>query len=82
MAGRRVSLTLDEDTWQLAREMARWRGMSLSAWLAREVRRGAFVEKGLRAVAEYEAEEGPLPEEELRKADEWLDQIGVPRIPE
>jgi hypothetical protein len=81
MAGRKVSSVIDQDTWRLARELAQHDGISLSAWLARAARHQARVENGRRAVAEYEAEEGPIPEDALRRADEWLDEIGVPRPP-
>lgn len=34
---------------------------------------------GLRAIDEYEAEHGPIPEEEVRKAREFLVREGVIR---
>jgi hypothetical protein len=80
MAGRKVSMVLDEETYEVVRELARHAGLSLSAWLARAARRRARVETGLRGVAEYEAESGPIPEEALRRADEELDQRGIPRV--
>lgn len=51
---------MDEETWRLARELAEYRGTSLSEWLARAARRQARVDDGVRAIEEHEAENGPL----------------------
>jgi hypothetical protein len=82
VAGHRVSTTLDEETLRLVRDLAQWRGLSVSAWLARAARREAWFDDGLRAVGQVEKEIGPFTEEERRKADEYLDSIGIPRPPE
>ncbi|HEY4028372.1 MAG TPA: hypothetical protein VGO86_18240 [Candidatus Dormibacteraeota bacterium] len=80
MAGRKVSMVLDEETLRRAREMAEYAGLSLSAWLARATRYHVQIEEGLREVDRYEAEFGPIPEDALREADEWLDQRGIRRL--
>jgi hypothetical protein len=82
VAGNRLQTTLDEETYKIVRELAAWRGMSLSAWLARAARRQAFFDERVRDLGEIEEEIGPFTEEELRKADEYLDSIGVPRPPD
>jgi hypothetical protein len=80
VAGRKVSTVLDDGTLQRARDMARYAGLSLSAWLARAARYHVQIEEGLREVDRYEAEFGPIPAEALREADEWLDRRGIRRL--
>jgi hypothetical protein len=75
----KVSVSLEDDAYEAARAAARAEGMSLSAWLSRAAAHEARIQNGLRAVAEFEAEHGPLSEEELRKADGILDRLGVGR---
>jgi hypothetical protein len=82
MAGHRVSMTVDEETWKIVLDLAAWKGMSVSAWLARAARRQAWFDARVRDFAEIEDEIGPFTEEDLRKADEYLDSIGIPRPPE
>jgi hypothetical protein len=77
MGVRKVSVSLDEKAAAAAERAAAAEGMSLSAWLSRAALRAAKIEDGLRGVAEFEAEYGPIPEEELRKADEFLDRYGI-----
>lgn len=74
---------MDESVLLAAREAAKRRGMSLSAWvnqvsesaLETEVR----IEDGLAGVAEWEAEHGPPSEEEAAKAKAILDAAGIGR---
>jgi hypothetical protein len=77
MGVRKVSVSLDDDAYRSALAAARAAGLSLSAWLSAAARRAAGIEAGLRAVAEYEAEHGAFTDEELRRADEVLDRLGV-----
>ena len=79
VAGRKVSTTLSEEVLALARELAEWRGMSLSAWLARAARRQAFFDDRSRLFGEVTKE---ISKDEFLRADEYLDSIGVPRPPE
>ncbi|RPI60133.1 MAG: hypothetical protein EHM50_07970 [Lysobacterales bacterium] len=48
-------------------------GLSLSAWLNRAAENALAIEDGLAAVAEWEAEHGPLSGEDLAAADAILD---------
>ena len=48
-------------------------GLSLSAWLNRAAENALRIEDGLDAVAEWEAEHGPLTAQELADADAALD---------
>jgi hypothetical protein len=82
MAGHRVSATLDAETYKIVRELVAWKGTSLSAWLARAARRQAFFDERVRDLGEIQEEIGPFTEEDIRRADEYLDSIGVPRPPE
>lgn len=83
MPAQKVSISLDESVLLAAREAAKRRGMSLSAWvnqvsesaLETEVR----IEDGLAGVAEWEAEHGPPSEDEAAKANAVLDAAGIGR---
>ena len=83
MPVRKLSVALEESVADAARQAAKRRGMSLSAWLNEasvsaletEVR----LEEGLAGVAEWEAEHGPISAEELAKADAVLDAAGIGR---
>lgn len=77
----KVSISLDEPVLLAAREAAKRRGMSLSAWMngiaAEAQAHETSVEKGLQGVAEWEAENGPPTEEEMAKASAILDAAGI-----
>jgi hypothetical protein len=79
----KVSISLDEQVLSAARQAAERRSMSLSAWLndvsERALETEASLEDGLAAVAEWEAESGPITPEELAEADAILDAAGVGR---
>lgn len=83
MSVQKVSISLDESVLPAAREAAKHRGTSLSAWLndlaAEALAHEASIEKGLQGVAEWEAENGPITAEELAKADAILDAAGIGR---
>ena len=68
-----------------AKQVAERRGMSLSAWLndvaERALETEVSIEEGLAAIAEFEAESGPITAEELAEADAILDAAGVGRKP-
>ncbi|HWY17206.1 MAG TPA: hypothetical protein VNY27_00700 [Solirubrobacteraceae bacterium] len=81
MSVQKVSISLDETVLLAAREAAKRRDMSLSAWLngvaAEALAHETSIEKGLQGVAEWEAENGPITAEELAKADAILDAAGI-----
>jgi hypothetical protein len=72
VATKKVSVTLDADVLEEAREAARLRGMSLSAWLSDAAHRTARIEDGRRAVKEWEEENGPISEETRQKVRKAL----------
>ena len=83
MSVRKLSISLEEPVLLAARQAAKRRGMSLSAWL-NEASESALesevlLEEGLAGVAEWEAEHGPLSAEDLAKADAVLDAAGIGR---
>ncbi|MGA7704141.1 MAG: hypothetical protein WB998_04520 [Solirubrobacteraceae bacterium] len=77
MAATKLSIALEEPVAQAARRSAERRGISLSAWLNEASRKELAIDKGLAAVAEWEAETGLLSAEDLAAADAVLDAAGV-----
>jgi hypothetical protein len=83
MPVRKLSVALEESVADAAKQAAKRRGMSLSAWLNEasvsaletEVR----LQDGLAGVAEWEAEHGPPSEEAAAKANAVLDAAGIGR---
>jgi hypothetical protein len=51
----------------------------VSALIAEALDHLVTIQRGLRAVAEYEAENGPFTEEELAWADALFDEHGIGR---
>jgi hypothetical protein len=79
VAVHKVSVSLDESAYKAAVAAAAAEGISLSSWLSRVAVEAAQIQAGLQGVREYEEEFGAFTEEELRKADEILDRLGIPR---
>jgi hypothetical protein len=50
-------------------------GLSVSAWIAKTVEQRLLIERGLRAVDEYEREQGEFTDAELAEADAMLDRL-------
>lgn len=75
MAVKKLSIALDPDVADAAASAAETSGQSLSAWLNDAARTRLRVEDGLAAVAEWEAEQGPLTAEERAAADRQLDVL-------
>lgn len=64
MASKKVTITLSEELLKHSQQLAKRAGMPLSTWIARAAEHRARVEDGLAAMAEWEAEEGPITPEE------------------
>ena len=60
MAVKKLSIALDENVAERAREAAEEEGMSLSAWVSTTLDRALRIRDGLAAVAEFEAEKRRL----------------------
>ena len=83
MPVRKLSVALEESVADAAKQAAKRRGMSLSAWL-NEASESALetevhLQDGLAGVAEWEAEHGPPSEEAAAKANAVLDAAGIGR---
>jgi hypothetical protein len=78
MGVKKLSVALDERVAEAAAASAERHGLSLSAWLNRAAQNALAIEDGLAAVAEWEAEHGPLSAEDLAAADAILDAARKP----
>jgi hypothetical protein len=78
MGVKKLSVALHERVAEAAAASAERHGLSLSAWLNRAAENALAIEDGLAAVAEWEAEHGPLSAEELAAADAILDAARKP----
>jgi post-segregation antitoxin (ccd killing protein) len=70
----RLSVTVDSDLGLQVRAAARRRGVSVSSWVAQAIEAGLRNEYLREALDAWEAEQGPLTEEELAEADRILDE--------
>jgi hypothetical protein len=77
MAVQKLSIALEEDVARAARDAAEREGLSLSAWVNAAAREALAIEDGLAAVAEYEAENGPISAEALAAAHAALIEDGI-----
>jgi hypothetical protein len=77
MAAQKLSIALEQPVAYAAKQSAERRGISLSAWLNEASRNALAIEDGLAAVAEWEAEHGPLTAQDLAAADAVLDAARV-----
>jgi alkylhydroperoxidase family enzyme len=75
MAVKKISVALDPDVAEAAASAAEHHGQSLSAWLNDAARTQLRIEDGLKAVAEWEASDGPLTPTERAAADHTLDRL-------
>ena len=64
----KLAITVDPDIHQRVRAAAAQEHVSVSAWMTEAARSALAVRDGLAAVAEWEAEHGPLTAEELDAA--------------
>lgn len=65
MATKKITITLPEEYLEQARNLAKEAGLPLSTWIAKTVEHEARIQAGLAAMREWDAEDGPLTEEEL-----------------
>lgn len=64
----KLAITVDADVLERARAAASDDGISVSTWMTTAVRRSLVVRDGLRAVDEWEAENGAFTASELAAA--------------
>ncbi|MBM3672276.1 MAG: hypothetical protein FJW86_08890 [Actinobacteria bacterium] len=73
----KLAITVDADVHDRVLDAAAAEGLSVSAWMTNAARRALLVRDGLAAVAEWEAEHGPLTEAELAAAHQRVaSQVG------
>lgn len=60
----KLAISVDPDVHEQVLAAAAAEGVSISAWMTEAARRALRVRDGLRAVGEWEAENGPLTEDE------------------
>jgi hypothetical protein len=81
MSVRRLSISVPEDVEEAIRAAAETAGVPVSTWLADAATRAAAeqaaIADGLVAVAEYEAEYGPLSTEGRDRARQVLIDAGI-----
>jgi len=71
------SVSVPDVIWSAAEVAADVRHMTVSALVTEALENYLRIQDGLAGVAEWEAEHGPLTEEELAEADAILDAHGV-----
>ena len=78
MTVRRLSISLPVEVEQHIRNAAAQAGVSVSEWIAEATEHTVRVNAGLAAIAEYEAENGPIPSEALQRGRDLLNasQLG------
>jgi len=64
----KLAITVDPDVHAGVVAAAAAEGVSVSAWMTEAARAALRVREGLAAVGEWEAEHGPLTDEELQAA--------------
>jgi hypothetical protein len=64
----KLAITVDPEVHAQVIAAAREDGTSVSAWMTTAARRALLVRDGLRAVAEWEAEQGALTDAEMAAA--------------
>jgi hypothetical protein len=70
----RLSVTVSAELGREVRKAARRCGVSVSGWVAQAIEAGLRNQRLGEALAAWEAEQGPLTEEELARADRILDE--------
>ena len=64
----KLAITVDPEVHERVVAAAAEEGLSVSAWMTAAARRALLLRDGLAAVAEWEADHGPLTDSELRAA--------------
>lgn len=64
----KLAITVDPEVYEQVIATAEAEGVSVSAWMTAAARRELRLRDGLAAVAEWEAEHGPLTTEEMAAA--------------
>lgn len=74
----KLAITVDPEVHAGVKAAAEEEGVSVSAWMTDAARRALLRRNGLRAVAEWEAENGAFTPEELERAEAFVANEIVP----
>ena len=69
------SLSFPADVFEALEEEARREGVAVSTIVAEATREWLLIRRGVRAVAEWEAEHGAFTAAEIAEADRTLDEL-------
>ncbi len=69
----KIAITIPSQIRDMATAAANREGLSLSAWITEAVRRQLMIDDGLKAIMEWELENGPFSEEEVAAANAAVD---------
>ncbi|MCJ7437379.1 MAG: hypothetical protein MUP97_06410 [Acidimicrobiia bacterium] len=73
----KLTISLPEDLAETIRGEAEAEGTTVSGWVAQRARRSFLQSERKAALAEYQAEHGPITEEEREQVRAWLRRGGV-----
>jgi hypothetical protein len=68
----KLAITVDPEVHERVLAAAAADGLSVSAWMTAAARRALLLRDGLAAVSEWEQENGPLTDAEMRSARERI----------
>ena len=71
----KIAITVDPDVYERMLAVAEAEGLSVSAWVTEAARERLVIEDGLRAVAEWEEENGPFTEAERESGRRRVDAM-------
>lgn len=71
----KLAITVDPDVHAQVLAAAAADGVSVSAWMTRAARHALKLHDGLRAIAEWEQENGAFTDEELAQARRRIDEV-------
>jgi post-segregation antitoxin (ccd killing protein) len=74
----KVAITVDPDVYEGMLAAAEAAGLSVSAWITAAAREALLIEDGLRAVAEFEEENGAFTDAEREAARRRVDAEFAP----
>jgi ribbon-helix-helix CopG family protein len=73
----KLTISLPEELAEVVRRAAEREGTSVSALIAKELRRYDLLEQRRLGIAEYEAEHGEIPDDGGERVRAWLKRAGV-----
>lgn len=71
----KLAITVDPDVYEQLVVAAHAQDLSVSAWMTNAARTALGIQRGLEAVAEWEADNGALSDEEMAVANRRIDLL-------